>query len=115
MEYRRGRQYRDQQCFCASALALSSTNVWAAGYYDLFGGTPQTFVEHWDGTKWSIVPSPNAGSSTLPNSLSGIAAITPNNIWVVGQYTYTTSPSYLEDTLAEQWSGTRWSVVSSPS
>src|SRR5437764_621866 len=33
---------------------VSANDVWAVGYYS--GGT---LIEHWDGTSWSVVPSPN--------------------------------------------------------
>jgi len=39
--------------------ALSPTNAWAVGDYNISPGPLQTLIEHWDGTQWSIVPSPN--------------------------------------------------------
>src|SRR5215469_8327574 len=39
---------------------------------------------HWDGTQWSIVPSPNPGA--FINELSGVAAISANDVWAVGIY-----------------------------
>src|SRR5947208_2708107 len=41
--------------------AISSNDVWAVGYYTLTDRY-QTLIEHWDGTQWSIVPSPNPGA-----------------------------------------------------
>jgi hypothetical protein len=43
-----------------------------------------TMVEHWDGTSWSLIPSPNVGSGW--NSLSGVAALSANELWFVGAY-----------------------------
>src|SRR5439155_26121336 len=37
----------------------SGTDVWAAGYQTTNSGKVKTFIEHSDGTAWSIVPSPN--------------------------------------------------------
>src|SRR5205085_2469989 len=44
--------------------ALSSSDVWAVG--NNYDGGPvlvRTLIMHWDGTQWSVVPSPNPGSS----------------------------------------------------
>jgi hypothetical protein len=103
-----------------SVTALSPTNVWAVG--TVVGGTtggrhPRPFgkaaIEHWDGTSWSIVTSPNpnpGGASTL----QGIAAISANDIWAVGAIGATSGvPS--EFTLTEHWDGTSWSIIPSPS
>ncbi len=43
--------------------ALSSSNVWAVGYYATPGGDGGTLIEQWDGSQWHIVPSPNAPGS----------------------------------------------------
>ncbi len=83
---------------------VSASDVWAVGYYGGQTGTlQQTLVEHWNGTSWSIVPSPNQGPSD--NYLSGVAAISASDVWAVGYYTGdTTQP------LEEHWDGTAWSV-----
>ena len=89
--------------------AISANNVWAGGYtYDNSNGFSQTLIEHWNGTSWSVVPSPNPGVST--NRVYGITAISANNVWAVG-FKADTSGS---QTLTEQWNGTSWSVVPSP-
>src|SRR5262249_17863386 len=64
---------------------------------------------HWDGTNWSIVPSPSPGTQGL-NSLAGVAANSTNDVWAVGN---STSTGY-SSTLIEHWDGSAWSVVSSP-
>ena len=46
--------------------------MWAVGSDEIPGtATFQTLTEHWDGTAWSVVPSPNAGSTST--GLSGVA------------------------------------------
>ena len=42
-------------------VAVAANDIWAVGRYDDRGGTfyYQTLVQHWDGTAWNIVPSPN--------------------------------------------------------
>ena len=85
---------------------VSSSNVWAVGSHTAANGAYQTLVEHWDGTSWSVVPSPSP--STTTNSLNGVVATGPSDIWAVGS-TGGAAP------LIEHWDGTSWSVVPSPS
>ena len=56
---------------------------------------------HWDGTAWTITPSPAAGT------LTGITARSASDVWAVG---YTTGPQ----TLTLHWDGTTWTTVPSP-
>lgn len=89
--------------------AISAHNVWAVGAYGNGNGS-FTLVEHWTGTQWQVVTSPNVKGS-LSDSLSGIVAITANNIWEVGSYNNSANNS---QTLIEHWNGSGWSIVSSP-
>jgi hypothetical protein len=87
--------------------ALTSNNVWAVGQMNstsTAGGFPIAIplIEHWNGTQWSIVPSPNP-SPALGAQLLGVAAISANNILAVGT-----------GDLVEHWNGTKWSLVASP-
>jgi hypothetical protein len=88
---------------------VSATDIWAAGFYTNTDGVAQTLIERWDGTQWSIVPSPNAGS--VGNYLQSIAASSSSNVWAVGFYRLGTALM----TLTIHWNGTQWDVVSSPS
>ncbi len=65
--------------------AVSSNDVWAVGYY-VNGSFPdyETLVEHWNGTSWSVIPSPDPGTGY--NYLNGIAAVSANDVWAVGYY-----------------------------
>src|SRR6476620_2934177 len=49
--------------------ALSATDMWAVG-----GVVSQTLTMHWDGTQWTIVPSPG------PGALYGVTAISSANV-----------------------------------
>src|SRR5258706_6927870 len=47
-----------------NVAATSSTDASAVGYTDTGTGTTRsTLIEHWDGTSWSVVSSPNRGTS----------------------------------------------------
>src|SRR5947209_4829204 len=56
-----------------SIAALSSADIWAVGNVE-----SQTLTMHWDGSQWSIVPSPSAGT------LYGVAAVSSTNVWAAG-------------------------------
>jgi hypothetical protein len=56
---------------------IAANDVWDVG-----GSDGETLVEHWDGSIWSVVPSPNVG--TGGNSLSGVAVVGANDVWTVG-------------------------------
>ena len=66
-------------------VVVSPCNAWAVGY--LYNGTAyQTLIEHWNGTSWKQVTSPNAGGSSHDNVLNGVAATSSTNAWAVGDY-----------------------------
>lgn len=91
--------------------AISSSDVWAVGYY--FNNSlnaNQTLTEHWNGTAWSIVASPNTGNGS--NFLTGVSAIASNNVWAVG--TSSNMGSQYSQRLMEHWDGTSWSAVNTP-
>ena len=90
--------------------AISANSIWAVGSHGNGNGS-LTLIEHWNGTQWKVVPSPNVNNS-LTDSLSGVIAIAANNIWAVGGYNNASNNAL---TLIEHWNGTKWSVVNSPS
>ena len=60
----------------------------------------QTLVEHWNGSAWSVVPSPNVGGS-YDNALYGVAAVSANDVWAVGH----DGDPITGQTLVEHWNG----------
>jgi hypothetical protein len=93
----------------SGVAALAANNIWAAGNYYNASNTQQTLIEHWNGTNWSIVPSPNV--TLLFTVLTAISAVSAMDIWAVGNY----SGLHGYQTLIEHWNGARWSIVPSPS
>jgi hypothetical protein len=89
--------------------ALSTTDIWAVGHYYGGGQSAQTLIIHWDGSQWSIIPSPNVGSQF--NYLYDIEAVASNDIWAVGSY----DPETLNPrTFAIHWNGTEWTTIPTP-
>jgi hypothetical protein len=65
-----------------------------------------TLVEHWNGNKWSIVPSPNpAGGGTL----RGVSCVSARDCTAVG---FVGADG--KAILLEHWSGKKWSIIHSP-
>jgi hypothetical protein len=84
-----------------SISAVNAGDVWAVGSYGEFFGTARTTTLHWNGSAWSIVPSPNVG--TGDNNLFGVSAVSANDVWAVGRAG--------ANVLILRWNGTAWSVV----
>src|SRR5439155_17696293 len=63
--------------------ATSSNDVWAVGASQDIASVPgRTLAGHWDGTAWSIVPSPSPGA--VVNEMRAVAAVSANDTWAVG-------------------------------
>ncbi len=92
-----------------SVVAIAPNNVYAAGYQPATNGAVQTLIEHWDGSTWTVVPSPNANSTG--NVLTSISATSATDIWAVGDQV---APSIEVRTLALHFDGNIWSVVPTP-
>jgi PKD repeat protein len=91
--------------------AISPSNVWAVGGYQIGADPVQTLIEHWNGRRWSIVSSPDPEGTSSPATLVGIAAISRANIFAVGAFGDFREPTH---TLIVRWNGTRWRRVPSP-
>jgi hypothetical protein len=67
-----------------AVTSISAIDVWAVGV----SSTNTTLAEHWNGTAWSVVPSPTVANGTF----SGVAAAATNNVWAVGTTVNGTPP-----------------------
>lgn len=94
---------------------ISPTNIWAVGeFFPSTNLARQTLIEHWDGTAWNYVTSPNPGTNF--NVLFSITAVSSSQLWAVGFYGNVNTnyhPSLiLKGTLKNSvWA---WSQVASP-
>ena len=86
----------------------SEVSCFAVGYYR--GSVYQTLIEHWDGSSWSIVASPNG--STYDNQLFGVTCTSESQCFAVG--TMQNDHTGNLQTLVERWDGSSWSIVNSP-
>jgi len=92
------------------AAASSGQVIWAVGSQTKDGTRLTTLVDHFDGTRWRVVPSPNTARDE--NDLFGVAALAPNDVWAVGR----TGTPFATRTLPliEHYDGTSWKIVQAP-
>lgn len=74
-------------------------------------GEVGTLVEIWNGSSWSVSPSPSPGGD--PDELFGVSCVSSSFCAAVGWYYDESTGVYR--TLIEVWNGLQWSIASSPS
>jgi len=76
-------------------------------------GTQQTLAEHWNGSSWSIVSTPDGtnGGTATANQLYGVTCVASNDCWAVGEML---NGSGYYDMLIEHWDGTSWTISPAP-
>lgn len=95
----------------SGVVALASNNVWAVGTRPATVNgvrVGRTLIEHWDGTKWSLVASPDAVAGTESDGLSAIAASSAGEIWAIGAVV---SSNGLNQSFFEHFTGSGWTVA----
>ena len=103
--------YPGENNYLYSVSAVAADDIWAVGFFNACGGcVANTLVEHWDGTGWSLIASPNAGTST--NYLYRLSASSSSDVWAVGYYYVPGQQVW--NVLVLHWNGTGWSIVSVP-
>lgn len=85
--------------------ALAADDVWAVGDFD----STSTLTEHWNGTDWNVVSSPNA--PTGASALKGIDGIAPDDVWAVGINVLDANNT---KALILHWNGAAWNIVPAP-
>ena len=102
---------RSAQNFLLAVKAFGETDVWAVGSNNvpstLFF---ETMVQHWNGSSWSIVPSPSP--DPFESHLLAMDGVASDDLWAVG-YTQA-SPDAIRSPLAMHWDGFNWQVTSIP-
>lgn len=91
----------------------SATRCRAVGTYDNSDFIAVALAESWDGTSWTVVPSPSPAGS--PSSeLRGVSCVTASRCLAVGD-SYDRTRAAKIDALVETWNGSSWSIRSAPS
>jgi hypothetical protein len=96
---------------------VTSTDCTAVGMTEnrtnpAVSGDGSTLIEHWDGTAWTVVNSPNPTGATPYSRLYSVACVSGGGCVAVGESS--DAKSTLVSTLVERWDGATWSIVPSP-
>ncbi|MGI8435409.1 MAG: hypothetical protein ACR2NX_00665 [Chthoniobacterales bacterium] len=94
----------------SGVTCVAASDCWAVGR-DRFNTDfiTHTLTEHWNGSSWAIVPSPDT-DPTRNNSLTGVTCVAASDCWAVGDGKNASS----DQTLTEHWNGSSWAIVPSP-
>lgn len=87
------------------AAAVSARDIWAVGSRQQGAGPTRTLIEHWNGARWRIVPSPDPGTAKTSSVLDAVAVGSAKKAWAVGGDSLSGGRA-----LALLWNGARWSV-----
>ena len=93
-----------------AVAATSASDAWAVGGYST-STVGRALIEHWNGTQWCRVPSPQPGTS---DGLTGVAAISPTDAWAVGTYGHQGLMTPAGKPLVLHWDGTSWTQATAP-
>ncbi|RZS37039.1 hypothetical protein EV193_106275 [Herbihabitans rhizosphaerae] len=85
-------------------------DVWAVGSVigDVPGTGTDSLVQHWDGSAWRRVPSPNVGADGDSTTLTGVDALAPNDVWAIGIHRAADGG---DNTVVMHWDGSAWTLV----
>lgn len=87
--------------------ARATDDAWAVGG----NGPTASWIQHWDGTGWTPVSTPDLGVGAVNQSLTSVSAISSSSAWAGGYYTTSDSQTHA---FALHWNGSVWSVVPIP-
>ena len=91
--------------------AVASNNVWAVGENEEVPGLGlTTLIEHWNGSAWSIVPSPTPGAYP---TLNAVAARSASDVYAVG-FNEPSVNGGVQQGLILRWNGSAWSADTNP-
>jgi len=85
----------------------TTTSCFAVGTWTSYR-SGNTLIEHWDGTAWSIMPSPTPAGGY---NLQDVACPSATSCFAVAGY----SGGYEGGKTIEHWNGTRWTVMTDTS
>ena len=98
-----------------ATTAIAPNDIWAVGFANLAPNPQQLLAEHWNGSSWSVVPTPNPAGTAGGSQFHGVAAAASNDVWAVGQtLTFDNTTGYTWHPLVENWNGSTWSIVATP-
>ncbi|MFJ3696863.1 hypothetical protein ACIPW9_22400 [Streptomyces sp. NPDC090052] len=99
----------NRSAYPSALAAMGPDDIWAVGVTaEDRVGTPRPLAYHWDGHRWSSVPTPSTGGDAL---LQGAASDGAGGVWAVG-VAYDAQGAGRP--LTEHWDGRSWRIVDAP-
>jgi hypothetical protein len=92
----------------ARVVARAGNDVWASGAGHSGPAHAEVFVEHWDGSQWTVPFDSPVGGNGSRGTLPGLAVLGPDDVWAVGSYT---DDLFVEYQLLVHWDGVQWNTV----
>jgi hypothetical protein len=87
---------------------ISPANAWMVGSPSSASASGPAWIEHWDGTAWTVAP---VAGMPADSRLNAVRALSASNVWAVGA---TINTATNEDSpLILHYDGTSWTVLSS--
>jgi hypothetical protein len=94
---------------CPVTIPATTPSCEAVGQYsDPSGSVPYPLAEGWNGTAWTIQPTPALGIGGI---LNGVSCVSASFCIAIGQYI---TSGYSTVNVAEEWNGTAWSQLPLP-
>ena len=95
--------------FLKAVVCTSATSCTAVGEYVDGSTVFHTLAMTWDGTTWTIVPTPGNNPGVDPNRLESLSCISATSCFAIGR-----TGAGSTETLVLSWDGTTWTIVLSP-
>ncbi len=103
-------QNTEDASFLTNLSANSAADLWAVGYSYINSGRKAltvTLTEHWNGSRWKVVPSPTQGHR-FGTFLDSVSTVTSRDAWAAGLDVDSRRAFMLH------WNGRAWTKVSVP-
>jgi hypothetical protein len=104
----------------AAVSAVSANDVWAVG--SSLSATDSTLAAHWNGKAWQLVTTPCLNGTQIvtaedgclqsQNELTGVTAVSADNVWASGYENETSSNFHVPYVL--HWDGKTWTLIKTP-
>jgi len=98
-----------------SVRCAAVSDCWAVGVTERNGGAQLNQALHWNGTKWSVKPTPQPGGSLSSdiNELFEVGCTSSASCWAAGRYGTQAGGTVLLNQLLH-WNGKKWSLATVP-
>jgi hypothetical protein len=109
---------RQPYALLQAVTVISANDVWAAGYSGVRKPTPtaRPLIEHWNGRRWTIAPTPAVRSGRVLNDILFSISGSGGDVWAVGSRG-SVAGGYGgrgDHPLALHWDGSAWRRIPTP-